>query len=148
MRIRASSFLVAALLVAVAAAPARATDPGWQSPDTLTGLVGSYTRPPFGSGNIAFVSFYGSDGYRAQGPYTRFFDAGGGRLELQQGSYSALGENPAIGAYVRFDDSAGNFRDLYSIIGITRDPLGQKITAIELVDFRDGKVFALVRVGL
>ncbi|HWE26631.1 MAG TPA: hypothetical protein VHB97_01455 [Polyangia bacterium] len=143
---RASLFLVAALLLV--AAPARATDAGWQSPDTLRGLLGSYTRPPFGAGNIAFLTLNGSDGYRAQGPYTRFFDAGSGILALQNGSYSALGENPAIGAYIRFDDEAGNFRDLYSIIGIKRDPLGQKIVAIELVDFRDGKVFSLVRVGL
>lgn len=147
MRVRVPMFLAAALLFLVAA-PAHATDPGWQSPDTLTGFVGSYTRPPFGTGNLAFVTFSGTDGYRAQGPYTRFFDAGGGRLELQSGTYSALGENPAIGAYLRFDDGAGNFRDLYSIIGIKRDPLGQKITALELVDFRDGKVFSLVRVGL
>jgi hypothetical protein len=146
MRTRASLFLVAALVLV--AAPARATDPGWQSPDTLTGFVGSYTRPPFGAGPIAFVTFYGTDGYRAQGPYTRFYDAGGGRLEIQSGKYSALGENPAIGAYLRFDDAAGNFLDLYSIIGLRRDPLGAKIVALELVDFRDGKVFSLVRVGL
>jgi len=147
MRIRISSFLVAALF-ALVAVPAHATDPGWQSPETLTGFTGSYTRPPFGSGNIAFLTLSGTDGYRAEGPYTRFFDAGGGRLELQNGKYSALGQNPAIGAYIRFDDAAGNFRDLYSIIGIRRDPFGQKITAIELVDFRDGKTFSLVRVGL
>ena len=64
MRIRISSFLIAALF-ALVAVPAHATDPGWQQPDTLTGFTGSYTRPPFGSGNLAFVTFSGTDGYRA-----------------------------------------------------------------------------------
>jgi hypothetical protein len=148
MRTRVSCVLVAAVgLILALGSPAHA-DAGWQSPDTLVGFLGSYTRAPLATGPIAFVTFRGSDGYRAEGPYTRFFDVGHGRLELQTGTYSALGQNPAIGAYVLFSDEAGNARDLYSIIGIERDPLGRKIVALELVDFRDGKTFSLVRVGL
>lgn len=148
MRIRARASLLVVTLVLAAAPAARAADGGWQSAATLSGLLGSFTRPPFGGGPIAFVTFRGRDGYHADGPYTRFFDVGRGVLQLQTGTYHALGDNPAIGAYLRFDDGAGNFLDLYSIIGIKRDPFGVEITALELVDFRDGKTFTLVRVGL
>lgn len=146
MRIRASLFLVAALVI-LAATSARA-DGGWQTPDTLTGFVGSYTRPLLGGGPIAFVTFRGTDGYHADGPYTRFFDVGRGQLALQTGTYHAIGNNPAVGPFVFFLDDAGNFRDSFWIAGIKRDPLGLEIIAIELIDPRDGSLFSLVRVGL
>ena len=138
--------LVAAAFILLA--PPAFADNGWQSPDTLTGLVGSYTRPPFGAGPIAFVTLSGTDGYRAQGPYTRFYDVGRGQLALQKGTYSAIANNPAVGAFILFEDEAGNLRDAEPIIGIKRDPLGAKITAIELIDPATGKIFSLVRVGL
>ena len=138
--------LVIALMLLVA--PAAFADGGWQSPDTLAGLVGSYTRPPFGSGPIAYVTLGGTDGYRAEGPYTRFFDGGNGILVIQKGTYDALGNNPAIGPFILFLDESGNLRDSYFILGIKRDPLGQKIIAIELSDPTTGRPFSLVRVGL
>ena len=151
MRVPAS--LVAAALALAVAAPAFAdatstTDGGWQSPDTLAGLIGSYTRPPFGGGPIAYVTLRGGDGYRAEGPYTRFFDAGGGRLVIQNGTYLAIGNNPAIGAFILFLDDNGDARDSYFILGIKRDPLGAKIIAIQLADANTGRPFTLVRVGL
>ena len=146
MRIALTATAVLALSVALAPS-ASADDARWQAPDTLAGLVGSYTRPPFGGGPIAFVTLRGSDGYRAQGPYTRFFDAGGGRLALQIGSYSAIGNNPAIGAYILFLDERGDPRDAFPIVGVQRDPLGREIVALELVDPADGARFTLVRVG-
>ena len=144
---------VAAALALLLAAPAFAdaastADGGWQSPDTLAGLVGSYTRPPFGGGPIAYVTLRGRDGYRAEGPYTRFFDGGGGRLVIQNGSYEAIGNNPAIGAFILFLDDNGAARDSYFILGIKRDPLGAKIIAVELADPDTGRPFTLVRVGL
>ena len=149
MRLRASSLLaVAAVAGALNGSPARADSSGWQPPDTLTGLVGSYTRPPFGGGPIAFVTLGGADGYRAQGPYSRFAEVGGGRLDLQSGTYSAIANNPAVGAFLLFDDAQGNFRDAFPIIGIRRDPLGRKIVAIELLEAYGGKTFVLTRVGL
>ncbi len=129
-------------------APPALADGGWQSPDTLSGLVGSYTRPPFGGGPIAYVTLRGSDGYRAEGPYTRFFDAGGGRLVIQSGTYDAIANNPAIGAFILFLDDKGNARDSFFILGIKRDPLGVKIIALELADPYSGNAFTLVRVGL
>jgi len=148
MRVPAS--LVAALAVVVTvfacAAPAFA-DGGWQSPDTLVGLVGSYTRPPFGGGPIAYVSLRGTDGYRAQGPYTRFVDGSAG-LVMQTGSYSAIANNPAVGAFILFLDDKGEAREAYFILGIQRDPLGGRITALELGDANTGRPFSLVRVGL
>lgn len=150
MRVPASLAAAAlALLVAVPAfADSASSDGGWQSPDTLAGLVGSYTRPPFLGGPIAFVTLRGTDGYRAEGPYTRFFDGGGGRLVIQNGSYSAIGSNPAIGAFILFLDDNGAARDAYFILGIKRDPLGVKIIAIQLGDANTGRAFTLVRVGL
>ncbi|MGZ3406930.1 MAG: hypothetical protein ACXVAN_10840 [Polyangia bacterium] len=151
MRIRASSLLVAAAVAAatVLVSPSARADAGaWLPPDTLSGLVGSYTRPPFGGGPIAYVTLGGTDGYRAQGPYTRFFDVGRGQLAIQQGSYSAIANNPAVGAFILFYDAQGNFLDAYPILGIKRDPLGLKIIAIELVDAYGGKPFVLTRVGL
>ena len=148
MRVPAS--LVSALAVVVTvfacAAPAFA-DGGWQSPDTLAGLVGSYTRPPFGGGPIAYVSLRGTDGYRAQGPYTRFVDGSAG-LVMQTGSYSAIANNPAVGAFILFLDDKGEAREAYFILGIQRDPLGGRITALELGDPGTGRPFSLVRVGL
>jgi hypothetical protein len=148
MRVPAS--LVAALAVVVTvfacAAPAFA-DGGWQSPDTLSGLVGSSTRPPFGGGPIAYVSLRGTDGYRAQGPYTRFVDGSAG-LVLQTGSYSAIANNPAVGAFILFLDDKGEAREAYFILSIQRDPLGGRITALELGDPSTGRPFSLVRVGL
>ena len=149
MRVPAS--LAAAALALVLAAPAfadGASTGAWQSPDTLTGLVGSYTRPPFGGGPIAYVTLRGSDGYRAEGPYTRFFDAGGGRLVIQNGTYRAIGNNPAIGAFILFLDDDGEARDSFFILGIQRDPLGARIIAIRLADASTGRPFTLVRVGL
>jgi hypothetical protein len=145
MRI-ASSLVVATLMLALA--PAAVADGGWQPPETLAGLVGSYTRPPLGGGPIAYVTLGGSDGYRAQGPYTRFVDAGRGQIAMQQGSYSALADNPAIGAFIVFLDESGNLRDAFPILGIARDPLGGKIIAVELDDPATGKTFTLTRVGL
>ena len=144
--------LAAAALALLVAAPAFAdpasSDGGWQSPDTLAGLVGSYTRAPFGGGPIAYVTLRGTDGYRAEGPYTRFFDGGGGPLVIQTGSYEAIGNNPAIGAFILFLDDNGAARDSYFILGLKRDPLGAKIVALQLADARTGRPFTLVRVGL
>jgi len=145
MRI-ASSLVVATLLFALA--PAAFADAGWQPPDTLAGLVGSYTRPPLGGGPIAYVTLGGSDGYRAEGPYTRFVDAGRGGIAMQQGSYSAIANNPAVGAFILFLDESGNQRDYFPILGLVRDPLGGKIIALELDDPATGKTFTLTRVGL
>jgi hypothetical protein len=144
MRIAAA--LIAATFILLA--PPAFADGGWQPPDTLAGLVGSYTRPPFGTGPIAFVTLGGSDGYRAQGPYTRFYDVGRGQLALQQGTYAAIANNPAVGAFILFEDENGNLRDAEPIIGIKRDPLGAKIIALQLIDPASGKIFSLVRVGL
>jgi hypothetical protein len=150
MRIRGSWIAVAAAVVVVfiASSPARADSGGWLPPDTLVGLVSSYTRPPLGGGPIAYVTLGGSDGYRAQGPYTRFIDAGRGQIVMQKGAYSAIANNPAVGAFILFDDPQGNFIDAFPIIGIKRDPLGKKIIALELVETYGGKSFVLTRVGL
>ena len=147
MRIRGSWIAVAAVVVVLFASAADADSGGWESPDSLAGLVGSYTRPPFGGGPIAFVTLAGSDGYRAEGAYTRFFDVGHGQLAIQTGTYLAIGTNPAIGAIITFLDDAGAARDSFFIAGIKHDPLRKKITAIELIDGA-GKLFSLVRVGL
>ena len=138
--------LVIALVAVLVASSAFADD--WQSPDTLDGLVGSYNRPLFGGGPLAYVSLRGSDGYRAQGPYTRFVDSGRGGLVVQTGTYEAIANNPAVGAFILFLDENGSARDSYFILGIRRDPLGQKIIAIELADPATGRPFSLVRVGL
>jgi hypothetical protein len=147
MRIRGSWIAVAAAAVVMLASAAGADSGGWESPDSLAGLVGSYTRPPFGGGPITFVTLAGSDGYRAEGPYTRFVDVGRGQLAIQTGTYLAIGNNPAIGAIITFLDDAGSARDSFFIAGIKHDPLGRRITAIELID-GNGKLFSLVRVGL
>ena len=137
-----------ALVATFALAPtAFADDGGWRSPDTLSGLVGSYTRPPLGGGPIAFVTLRGTDGYRAQGPYTRFVDAGRGQIAIESGTYSAIGTNPAIGAFILFTDETGQPRDTFFILGVRRDPLGLEIVALELADPADGSRFTLVRVG-
>ena len=147
MRIRGSWLVVVATVAAMLASTAGADSGGWESPDSLAGLVGSYTRPPFGGGPIAFVTLAGGDGYRAEGPYTRFFDVGRGQLGIQTGTYLAIGNNPLIGPVITFLDDAGSARDTFAIAGIKHDPLGVKIIAIELID-GNGKLFALVRVGL
>lgn len=150
MRIRGSFLLVAALVLAAwSSSTARAADSGgWLPPDTLTGLVGSYTRPPLAAGPIAFLTLNGTDGYRAQGSYTRFNDTGRGGITLQQGLYSAIANNPAVGAFILFEDAQGTFIDAFPIIGIKRDPLGKKIVALELVETYGGTPFVLTRVGL
>lgn len=148
MSIRVPFVAAVALAAAVSMSAAHADSAGWQPPDSLAGLVGSYTRPPLTPGPIAFVTLDGSDGYRAQGPYTRFFDVGGGRLELQEGDYSAIANNPAVGAFILFFDAAGNVRDAFPIIGIKRDPLGKRVVALELLEAYGGTTFVLMRVGL
>jgi hypothetical protein len=150
MRIRSSFWLVAAVAVVLLSVGARAytTGSGWLPPDTLTGLVGSYSRPALGGGPIAFLTLNGTDGYRAQGSYTRFLDAGRGQIVLQQGQYSAIANNPAVGAFILFEDAHGTFIDAFPILGIKRDPLGRKITALQLVDTYGGTPFVLNRVGL
>ncbi len=145
MRIALVALVLA--LAPPALADAGSTD-GWHSPDTLAGLVGSYTRPALGGGPIGYVSLRGSDGYQAEGPYTRFVDSGRGGLVVQTGSYRAIGNNPAIGAFILFLDDSGAARDSFFILGIKRDPLGQKIIAVELADPATGKSFSLMRVGL
>lgn len=146
---RTRTILVAAALVAAAAGRARA-DGGWQPPDTLAGLVGSYARSAItpGDGQIAWLTLAGSDGYRAQGPYTRFVDADAGTLTLQGGTYQAIASNPAIGAVISFFDERGAARDSYFILGIQRDPLGQKIVALQLVGPGGDAPIVLHRVGL
>lgn len=147
MRIRASWLLALVASALVSSSVGAANSGGWETPDSLAGLVGSYTRPPLGGGPIAFVTLRGSDGYRAQGPYTRFFDVGRGQLQIQDGSYIAIGNNPAVGAIITFLDVAGNARDSFWIAAIKHDPLGKEIVAIEMYDPRGG-TFTLVRVGL
>jgi hypothetical protein len=143
---RSIRILLLAATLAVAA-EARADD-GFVPPDTLTGLVGSYTRYGFtpGDGQIVYVTLAGSDGYHAQGPFTRFVAARNGGVALQSGSYIAIGENPAIGAAISFIDGSGTPFDTYFILGIQRDPLGKKIIAIQLL-LRDTPI-VLHRVGL
>jgi hypothetical protein len=155
MRIRAPLFVAVSAVFAVAAAvagPARAEiGSGWQSPDSIAGLAGSYSRPPLGRGPIAYVTLnvtHDYDGQRVDGTYTRFYDAGTGGLQLQTGSFGALPNNPAVGPFIFFNDDRGEFRDAFAIAGIKRDPLGKKIVALELVDARDGALFVLTRVGL
>jgi hypothetical protein len=148
MRIR--SLLVVLALFAVGGAQARG-DSGWQSPDSIAGLGGSYMRPPLGKGPIAYVTLTVTkdyDGQRVDGTYTRFWDAGSGGLQIQSGTFGALPNNPAIGPFILFNDDHGEFRDAFAIAGIKRDPLGKKIIALELIDARDGALFVLTRVGL
>jgi hypothetical protein len=135
------------LILFAVAADARA-DNGFVPPDTLSGLVGSYARIGFapGDGEIIYVTLGGSDGYRAQGPFTRFVAAANGSITLQQGNYYAIGENPAIGSVITFVDTRGAAIDTYFILGITRDPLGNKIVAIEML-LHDTPI-VLHRVGL
>ncbi len=146
---RASSILLlAAALLLVAAAPARADD-DWLPPDRLSGLVGTYARlaPAAGDGQIVYVALGGSDGFRAAGPYTRIVEGDGSSvLAWQRGRYLAIASNPAIGAVITFLDEDGQARDSYAILGVRRDPLGGRITALELV--RDRAPIVLYRVGL
>ena len=123
-------------------ASARADD--WQEPATLSGLVGSYARAPGSGGEILFLTLGGSDGYRAQGPYQRFL-LRNGLVSLEQGSYQAIAENPAIGAIISFADPHGNWLDAWAILAIRRDPLGQKIIGLRLSG--EGGIVELFRVG-
>ena len=123
-------------------------DSSWQPPDTLSGLVGTYARlDPAQPSELVYVTLGGSDGDRADGPYTRFVTGPRGNLVLQTGTYRAIGANPAIGAIMTFVDDDGQLRDSYAILGLRRAAGGQKIAALELVA-PDGNVIALYRVGL
>jgi hypothetical protein len=140
--------ILSVLAIVCSLAAAARADGTWQSPDTLAGLVGTYARLDLAqAGEMSYVSFGGSDGYRAQGPYTRFVAGENGVLTVQTGNYLAIGNNPAIGPIMTFLDEAGEVRDNYAILGLRRDALGQKIIALELVA-PDGKIIALYRVGL
>jgi hypothetical protein len=145
LRLRA---FFATLVLTLLPAVARAADDGWQDPATLSGLVGSYARAPLSSGPIAYVSFGGTDGYRAHGPYRRFALVDG-ILTLQTGIYDAIASNPAIGPVILFQDDDGTARDTWAIGGIRRDPLGNTITALQLIPMSvDGPPLILYRVGL
>lgn len=135
----------AVLLLLLAAAPARAD---FVPPDTLSGILGSYARLGFrpGDGEIVYLTLGGSDGYRAAGPFTRFVAAPDGTIALQSGRYSAIAENPAIGAIIGFEDGSGRALDAYFILGIERDATGKKITALQLL--LHDKPIVLHRVGL
>lgn len=133
------------LLVALSGA-ARAAE--WEDPATLTGLTGSYAGLP--GAKILYVTFGGTDGYRASGPYTRFVVTGRyNTVAVQSGHYEAIAQNPAIGAVISFWDAAGNPIDSWAILGIQHDPTGQKISAIELAPMTPGgSPVQLFRVGL
>jgi hypothetical protein len=118
----------------------------WEDPATLSGLVGSYAGPP--GGKVLYVTFGGTDGYRASGPFTRFVVTGRyNAITIQSGQYQAIAQNPAIGAIISFADAAGKELDSWPMIAIQRDPTGKKITALQVVT-SDGTVVQLYRVGL
>ncbi|MDB4965352.1 MAG: hypothetical protein JWN44_1041 [Myxococcales bacterium] len=138
---------VPALALVLVAGVARA-EPVWQEADTLSGLVGSYSRASTTPGPISYVTLGGTDGYHAQGPYTRFFDVKG-ILTLQKGNYRAIANNPAVGAIIVFEDEHGLDREAWFIVGVRRDPLGRRITAMKLQPSEgDGASIILYRVGL
>ena len=146
---RTSSMLLSMALLLGVGGVAHGDGP-WQDPVTLDGLVGSYARAAIGPGDgeIVYVTFGGSDGYRAAGPYTRFIEAARGGVALERGRYQAIGDNPAIGPIINFADERGLSRDNYFILGIERDPLGKEIIALELLKGGgDGQPIVLHRVG-
>jgi len=139
MRTITTGLMVATLLALGGAARA-----DWEAPATLSGLVGSYAGAP--GSRVLYVTFAGTDGFRASGPFTRFVVTGPyGAVAIQSGTYEAIASNPAIGAIISFFDASGASLDSWAILGVERDPTGQKIIGLELAG---STVFRLYRVGL
>jgi hypothetical protein len=111
----------------------------YESPDSLMGLLGSYSRgswPLAASGELVSMSLSGTSETpeRVEGSYIRTLGttcpAGGC---TQSGSFVALASNPAVGAVLLFKDPLGVERDYYSIVSIQRSAFTGKITNIVLV---------------
>ena len=110
----------------------------YESPDSLSGLLGSYTRywPPAAPEELTSMTLSGVEYEdRVEGSYSRTVS----RLcpiigcNTEYGSFWALPNNPAVGSVIVFRDLAGQERDFYAITQIQRSAFTGKITSIVLV---------------
>ncbi|NMO22811.1 hypothetical protein HPC49_42890 [Pyxidicoccus fallax] len=126
----------------------------YEAPDSLLGLVGSYTRywPPAAAGELTSMTLTGTEYVdRVEGSYVRTVS----RVcpiygcNTETGGFWALPNNPAVGALIVFKDLAGAERDYYAITQIQRSTVTGNITGIVLV--KGGSVspvpFTMTRVG-
>ncbi|MCP3138026.1 hypothetical protein [Pyxidicoccus xibeiensis] len=126
----------------------------YEAPDSLAGLLGSYTRywPPAAAGELTSMTLAGVEHVdRVEGSYVRtvsrvcpFYGC-----NTESGTFWALPNNPAVGALIVFKDLAGAERDYYAITQLQRSPITGKITGIVLV--KGGMAapvpFTMTRVG-
>lgn len=126
----------------------------YASPDSLSGLLGTYTRywPPAAAEEITSMTLTGVEYVdHVEGSYVRTVS----RVcpiygcNTETGTFWALPNNPATGALIVFKDLTGAERDFYAISQIQRSTLTGKITGIVLV--KGGSVspvpFTMTRVG-
>ncbi len=126
----------------------------YEAPDSLSGLLGTYTRywPPAAAEEITSMTLSGVEYVdRVEGSYVRTVSRACPiyGCNTETGTFWALPNNPAVGAVIVFKDLAGAERDFYAITQIQRSTLTGKITGIVLV--KGGSVspvpFTMTRVG-
>lgn len=126
------------------------TCPGsWLAVPSYDGLSGTYTRTtalPAPAGEMTQVSFAATAGTTmpATGSYSRWVQ---GSYVLQFGGYSALPDNPAIGAalafgHTGFPQDGSSPSEVYFVLGLKRNLTG-KISALCVL--KGGTPFTLQR---
>lgn len=135
-------------------APGTVESAVYEAPDSLSGLLGSYSRtwPPAALGELTSMTLSGMEASdRAEGTYvrtvSRFCPVVGCNVET--GSYWALPNNPAVGAVIAFADPLGVQRDFYAITQLQRSAITGKITHLVLVKggSTSPQPFTMSRVG-
>ncbi|NTX14585.1 hypothetical protein HUA74_18705 [Myxococcus sp. CA051A] len=125
----------------------------YESPDSLAGLVGTYSRtwPLAAPEELLTMTLTGTEyADRVEGSYVRTVSRTCPVLgcNTETASFYALPNNPAIGSFIAFRDLAGETRDVYSISQIQRSLFTGKITGIVLQKGVNGsQPFTMTRVG-
>ncbi|MCP3103463.1 hypothetical protein LZ198_31725 [Myxococcus sp. K15C18031901] len=140
-------------------APSQDTDTAtsalYESPDSLIGLSGTYSRtwPLAAPEELLTMTLTGTEQIdHVDGTYVRTVSRACPILgcNSESGSFYALPNNPAMGAFIVFRDLAGQNRDVYAILQIQRSAFTGKITGIVLQkgDVTPVQSFTMTRVGL
>lgn len=125
----------------------------YESPDSLAGLVGTYSRswPLAASEELLTMTLTGTEYVdRVEGSYVRTVSRTCPVVgcNTETGSFYALPNNPAIGSFIAFRNLAGETVDVYSISQIQRSLFTGKITGIILQKGVNGsQPFTMIRVG-
>lgn len=126
----------------------------YEAPDSLAGLVGSYTRywPPAASEELTSMTLTGTEYVdHVEGSYVRTVSRACPLYgcNTESGTFWALPNNPAVGAVLVFKDLTGAERDFYNIAQIQRSTLTGNITGIVLVKggVTNPQQFTMTRVG-